>query len=291
MSEQHHPPALFSAMSERAAAGVMAHYSTSFSLATQLLSPRMRADVRNLYAVVRIADEIVDGAAAGVASTEIAHELTLFRQAVFRGCALGFSSNPIIHAFAATFRRCRIAEAQLESFFDSMERDLGQTTHTAESRADYVYGSAEVIGLMCLAIFTANDPLLPADKPRAESGARALGAAFQNINFLRDLATDRDLLGRTYLTDDQPFDDAAKDAIIAEIRADLRTAYDAIPLLPRAARTGVLTAYYMFDELTRRLEAAPASVVATSRIRVPGTVKAALTARAIAHAPRLGSPR
>lgn len=278
-------------MSRRAAAGVMAQYSTSFSLATRLLSPQIRADIRNLYAVVRVADEIVDGAAAGLPAPEIARELAEFRSAVFRGCELGFSSNPIIHAFAQTVARCQLSKQQLEDFFDAMERDLDESTHTPESRASYVYGSAEVIGLLCLAIFTSEHPIANDDRPVAERGARALGAAFQNINFLRDLTADRERLGRNYLTGDGPFDDAAKAAIIAEIRADLATAWRAIPLLPMCARTGVLTAYYVFDELTRRLEAAPARVVANTRVRVPGTVKATLTARAIAHAPRLRPAR
>lgn len=281
------PEALFTEMSCRAAATVMSEYSTSFSIATRLLSPQIRMDIRNLYAVVRIADEIVDGAAAHLSNEQISNELQDFRNAVYRGITLHFSANPAIHAFALTVQRCSIPHEYLEAFFDSMERDLQLTQHNPKSRAEYIYGSAEVIGLMCLHVFTAKHPLHGEQWDVAKRGAQALGAAFQNINFLRDLGADRHELGREYIAPTAK----AKNALITEIRQDLSSAYAAIPLLPISSRTGVLAAYYLFSELAERLDATPVEVIATTRVRVPGTVKAKLTSRAIATAPRLRPPR
>ncbi|MDO4685419.1 MAG: squalene/phytoene synthase family protein [Corynebacterium sp.] len=281
------PESLFSSMAQHAAKHVMTEYSTSFSIATKLLPLQMRTDIRNLYAVVRIADEIVDGAASALSAHETAVELRSFRNAVLRGIEIQFSANPIIHAFAQTVQRCDIQIHHIKAFFQSMETDVQRTTHTPESRAEYIYGSAEVIGLMCLAIFTAEHPLRGADQGVAKRGAQALGAAFQNINFLRDFAIDHERLGRNYISPNGYLDDVAKAQLIAEIREDLATAHTSIPLLPIGARTGVLTAYYLFSELTERLDAAPVEVITARRIRVPGRVKAKLTTRAIATAPRL----
>lgn len=275
----------FTKMSARSAAAVLSCYSTSFSLATSLLAPVTRTHIRNLYAVVRIADEIVDGVAAeaGLNHPEIEDALLRFESDTFAAVSSGFSPNPVLHAFAGTARRCKIEHAHLRAFFASMRTDLEQQLHDAQSRDTYVYGSAEVIGLMCLSIFTHAHPLSDRAQGTCTVAARHLGKAFQLINFLRDYHTDCTSLGRHYLE----LTEESKAALIAEIREDLRIAYLGIPVLPLSARTGVLAAFYLFQDLTDRLEAASLTQIATSRVRVPAARKSYLAARAVAQASRM----
>ncbi|MEJ6014406.1 phytoene/squalene synthase family protein [Corynebacterium sp. H127] len=272
-------------MSTQAAGAVIATYSTSFSLASSLLAPPVRRHIRNLYAVVRIADEIVDGvaAAAGFNCQEIAHTLDRFEAETFTALDTGFSTNPVLHAFAHTASACSIERAHLRAFFDSMRADVTSCVHTEESRDTYVFGSAEVIGLMCLSIFTAGHGLSDRARANCSVAARHLGKAFQLINFLRDYHTDDAALGRHYV-DLTP---GSKDALIQEIREDLRIAYLGIPALPLGARSGVLAAYLLFSELSDRLDAASVADIKAERVRVPTAKKAILAARAAAIAPRM----
>lgn len=268
-----------------AAAQIMGRYSTSFSLATKALAPRMREDIHNLYAMVRIADEVVDGVAleAGLTREQAAAELAAFQTGVHTAISTGFSTNPVLHAFGVTARRCHLQPTHIDAFFDSMRQDLAETKHDTASLDRYVYGSAEVIGLMCLDIFVADRPLSPRARANCESGAKALGRAFQKINFLRDYRVDSTELGRSYLE----LTPETKAAFIAGIRQDLSTAYRSIALLPLAARTGVLSAYLLFSELTDLLDAATISDIKATRVRVPNSRKLLLTARAAALAPRM----
>mgnify|MGYP000973649162 CR=1 FL=1 len=157
---------------------------------------------------------------------------------------------------------------------------------------DYIWGSAEVIGLMCLAIFTADQPLSPADQKRCEEGARRLGAAFQKINFLRDVGDDTIALGRDYLNVQAEGEQRGVDKrqIVADITADLDAAYPSIALLPTAARAGVLAAYLIFRDLCARLDHMTMSEIMSTRVRVPAVMKARLVARACVQAPRLHPP-
>lgn len=266
-------------MSERAAAEVIAHYSTSFSLATRFLAPRVRTDVRNLYAMVRIADEIVDGAAGD----EAPGLLDAYEEQVRAAAEQRFHTDPVMHAWARSARRCQFDDDHLRAFFASMRRDLHQSTYETEEFNAYVYGSAEVIGLMCVAAFVAEEPVDEARRAQLDEGARALGAAFQKVNFLRDLAEDRDDLGRTYFPQlhGRAIDDAVKDELVADIRTDLAAARRAIPLLPRSARGAVAAAEALFAELTQRIDATPAATLATTRISVPRHRKLYVTARAL----------
>lgn len=244
--------------------------------------------------MVRIADEIVDGvaAAAGLDTNSIAAELDGFEQQVFRATSTGFSTNPAVHAFASTVHRCRISEEHIRAFFTSMRRDLDPTAYDQAALDDYIWGSAEVIGLMCLAIFTADQPLSPADQQRCEEGARRLGAAFQKINFLRDVGDDTIALGRDYLNVQAEGEQRGVDKrqIVADITADLDAAYPSIALLPTAARTGVLAAYLIFRDLCARLDHMTMSEIMSTRVRVPAVMKARLVARACVQAPRLHPP-
>ncbi|RNE48768.1 phytoene/squalene synthase family protein [Corynebacterium alimapuense] len=278
-------------MSVKAARTVITAYSTSFSLATSLLGKAIRTDIRNLYAMVRIADEIVDGTAEAAGhSREVASDLLdSYEQAVLGAPHKRFDVDPVLHAYGCTARRCDFDPAHVRAFFSSMRRDLSQTTYDPDSFEDYVYGSAEVIGLLCLSVFLVDNPVTKDERARLESGARALGAAFQKINFLRDLGEDSMTLGRIYFPGmgEDGLNEQHKDRLIADIRDDLEHARKAIPLLPISARAGVLAATGLFAELTERLAATPAAELSTQRISVPRRTKAVITARALASAPRI----
>lgn len=265
---------------EAAAAQVMRHYSTSFSLATRLLNPQVRVDIRNLYAMVRTADEIVD---AGLDPQVAAPLLDAYEATVRAAPSQRFHADPIVHAFALSARRCGFSDEHVAQFFSSMRCDLTHHTHTHDSFEDYVCGSAEVIGLLCLDAFYAGGP-----RPSGiEEGARRLGAAFQKINFLRDLREDSAELGRSYfpnLPDPASLDEERKTAIIADIRRDLAVARGAMKKLPRGSRVGVAAATALFTELTDQLAATPAADILTTRVSVSPARKAFLVSRAAASA-------
>lgn len=269
----------FDAMADKAAAQVIAQYSTSFSLAVRTLPKPERTHIRNLYAVVRIADEIVDGTTAQ-ANECPETALDLYEEQVLHAPAHRFHTDPVLHAWARTFRECRLNEDHVRAFFASMRADLTQTTFTKQELDTYIYGSAEVIGLMCLDVF-----LRGRDTPHRselEDGARALGSAFQKVNFLRDLGEDSRALGRAYFN--APLDDALKSTLTSQITDELDRAHTAIPLLPPAARGGVAAAEALFRELNSRIAATPAAELRTTRVSVPNHVKLAITAKAGAKA-------
>lgn len=277
-------------MCDRAAAQVIRSYSTSFSLSSRLLPPEMKRDIRNLYAMVRIADEIVDGT-AGEAGGDSAQLIDAYEAAVIAAPSQRFHTDPVLHAYAQTARRCDFSPAHVRAFFASMRRDLTQSCYSPAEFGEYVYGSAEVIGLLCLSAFLAAEPTDPAKREEMEAGARALGAAFQKINFLRDFGEDRDTLGRSYFPQvkERVLDDVTKADLIADIRTDLAHARRTIPLLPRQARPAVAAAEALFAELTDMIEHTPAAALATTRISVAPHRKLAITARAAAAAARKGN--
>ena len=275
---------LYDATAARASQAVLAGYSTSFGLGTRLLGPRARQDIAAVYALVRIADEIVDthrGADAG----ELLDEL---EQQTARAIVSGYSTNLVVHAFAATARRTGIGAAELDPFFESMRTDLTVREHDAASYARYVHGSAEVVGLMCLAVFLNADraPDQPVRRPDATltAGAQALGAAFQKINFLRDLGVDSEGLGRSYFPGVQPGTLTADqlDAILTEIAADVRIARGSLPGLPRRARYAVAATLGLYERLLTQLAMTPPAEVLTRRVRVTTPRKLAVVARAVA---------
>lgn len=284
----------FDDMSVTATNKVITSYSTSFTLATRLLASRVRTDIRNLYAMVRIADEIVDGTAeaAGLSPDECGELLDAYEAAVLAAPEVRFHVDPVLHAYATSARRCGFDPDHVRAFFTSMRRDLDQATHDPGSFNTYVYGSAEVIGLMCLSAFLVDHPVTETERARLDGGARSLGAAFQKINFLRDLAEDADVLGRSYFPGVSPaaLSEEKKARLIADIRVDLADADSVIGALPLSARAGVLAAFYLFADLTDRLEATPAAELSTRRVSVPRRTKAAILARAVATAPRKTSP-
>ncbi|MDI2034306.1 phytoene/squalene synthase family protein [Paenarthrobacter nitroguajacolicus] len=282
----------FTRTAERAANQVIAAYSTSFGLACKLLGPRHRQHVRNIYALVRVADELVDGvtAEAGLSYKEQCDALAHFVEETHRAVKLGYSSDLIIHAFAQTARAARIDESLIDPFFDSMRTDLGGRTAApaaplrfdATAHQGYVHGSAEVVGLMCLRVFMRDENIDDGDAAALQHGASRLGAAFQNINFLRDLADDTTRLGRSYLGTSEHLEDHDRMDWVRTIRAQLADANAVIPLLPRDARAAVRSALSLFAALTDRIEHTTVDELYRSRVRVPDAVKAGLAARAVA---------
>lgn len=271
----------------RSSAVVIGEYSTSFGLAVRLLPAATRGHIRNVYALVRLADEIVDGvaAAAGVPAERIAAALDDLEADTYRAMASGYSTNLVVHAFATTARQVGIEQAIVTPFFTSMRMDLQRDSHTDASFAEYVDGSAEVVGLMCLRAFVAAGPArTPGQLAVLETGARRLGAAFQKVNFLRDLAADSEGLGRAYFpgVDVTRLDEATKQRLLADIDADLAAAAAALPLLEPGARRAVALAHGLFEELAVRIRATPAATLRTTRIRVPDPAKARLAALAVA---------
>lgn len=280
----------FTVTAERAANEVIAGYSTSFHLACRMLGPRHRQHVRNIYALVRVADEIVDGVTteAGLSAAEQSESLERLVTETHRAIRLGASSDLVVHAFARTAQAARIDESLTEPFFNSMRTDLTRQEATldlarfsSEEHADYVYGSAEVVGLMCLRVFLRDHILDESELAQAEHGARQLGAAFQNINFLRDLADDTERLGRSYLGAADRLEDEDRIRWLGVIREQLDDAHAAIRLLPADARVAVRSALFLFRALTDRLDAVGIDELYRRRVRVSNSVKAALAARAV----------
>ncbi|CAN5445293.1 squalene/phytoene synthase family protein [soil metagenome] len=272
--------ALYSEVAEQAASLVIRRYSTSFGMASRLLGPAVRQPVENVYALVRVADEIVDGGAdeAGLERQVAARLLNELERDTERSIVEGYSANLIVHAFARTARSAGFGAELTQPFFASMRMDLSQTQHDDESFRRYVYGSAEVVGLMCLRIFLTDSggrSYTEAELVTLEAGARALGSAFQKVNFLRDLAADVDALGRSYFPgiDVAALTDAQKLVLVDDIDADLAAAAATLPLLPRSSRRAVALAHGLFAELSRRIRATPASKLIHTRVRVPDPIK------------------
>lgn len=280
---------LYSKTAHSAAASVLSEYSTSFGLAAQLLPQPTRQMIRGIYALVRVADEIVDGtaAAAGFSPNQCAQQLDHLETETLTAMRSGFSTNMVVHSFAQIARQTGIDDHLGTAFFTSMRRDLEPSfTLTEPEYRLYVYGSAEVVGLMCLRAFTWGHQIPTRAISQLETGAQRLGAAFQTINFLRDLADDQNRLGRIYIPGTEPwaFTQQRKAQIIAEIEADLQAAHAVIPMLPAGARRATAAAAALFGELTARLSAATISELQESRISVPTAVKLRVIGAAVLKA-------
>lgn len=274
----------YSSVASAAAQLVIRRYSSSFGLASRLLARPVRAHVANAYALVRIADEIVDNPDGRLERDCREEMLTSLQGDVWQALRTGYSANLIVQAFALTARACSIDRDLIDPFFDSMRMDLDTLTHTPESFTRYVYGSAEVVGLMCLRVFLAQEnPSLTSQYVRLAPGAQRLGAAFQKLNFLRDVAEDKDVLHRSYFpgVDLDNFRDTDRDRILEDIEADLAAAARVIPALPGSSRRAVRAAHDTFSELAVRLRATPAAQIRQARVRVPDAVKLRIAATAV----------
>ena len=250
-------------------------YSTSFSSAVKMLAPSIRQDIYNIYGFVRFADEIVD-------SFHNYDKETLFSQFendLSLAIAQKISLNPILNSFQHTVNKYNIPMEMVDSFMKSMRLDLSKSVYTSvEEYNEYIYGSADVVGLMCLKVFVNGDD---AKFEELKHSAMRLGSAFQKVNFLRDLKADFEDLSRTYFpnTDLTRLDEASKQQIIAEIQADFDAGFEGIQNLPLEAKFGVYTAYIYYKKLLSKLKKTPSLEIKNTRIRVPNYEKAGLLAR------------
>lgn len=250
-------------------------YSTSFSSAIKLLHKDLRTPIFNIYGFVRFADEIVDT----FCDYPQADLLIDFKKETFDSIRRGISLNPILHSFQLTVNEYNIDQHLIEAFFKSMEFDLDKRAYDQAGYEEYIYGSAEVVGLMCLYIFCeGNRTLYDQLKPYA----RSLGAAFQKVNFLRDLKADYVGLNRIYFPgcDFRNFTAADKNQIEADIQADFNNAYTGILKLPLKARFGVYVAYKYYLSLFKRIKKVQPERIMEERIRIPNMRKAFIVAKA-----------
>jgi 15-cis-phytoene synthase len=250
-------------------------YSTSFSMATKMLSNSIRQDIYNIYGFVRLADEIVDSfhdydKEALFVQFEADLEAALINK---------ISLNPILNSFQETYHNYNIDKEMVDAFMNSMRQDLHKTVyHTEEEYKNYIYGSADVVGLMCLKVFVKGDP---EKYEKLKETAMALGSAFQKVNFLRDLKADHDELNRTYFpnTDLNNLDEISKKAIIDDIEKDFAEGLQGIKQLPLEAKFGVFMAYRYYNQLLVKLKTTPAFEIKSTRIRVPDYKKVELLTR------------
>lgn len=265
---------LYSQAAQKSAREVIYSYSTSFGMATRLIDPSLRKHIESIYAMVRVADEIVDGSAAEAAKIESKldpeREIENFERECFQAMQLGYSTNLVLHAFAITAREVGIKKDIVKPFFDSMKMDLTDTEHDEQSFKKYVYGSAEVVGLMCLRAFIHDREYTLEQHQIMNEGALALGSAFQKVNFLRDLSADFSKLGRSYFPDVNVgnFDEATKKRLVEDIESELDKARNAIPLLPKTAARAVKAACELFGSLNKKIAKTDSSELINTRISV-----------------------
>ena len=266
---------IFDKISFECSRNVTQSYSTSFSSAVKMLAPSIRQDIYNIYGFVRFADEIVD-------SFHDYNKEELFKQ-FETNLALALdqkiSLNPILNAFQHTVRKYNIPIEMIDAFMKSMKLDLTKTEYkTQEEYNEYIFGSADVVGLMCLKVFVNGDE---SKFQELKHSAMRLGSAFQKVNFLRDLKADFEGLSRTYFpdTDLNKLDEVSKLKIIAEIEADFKAGFEGIIKLPIEAKFGVYTAYVYYKQLLSKLKKTPSAEIKNTRIRVPDYQKYGLFAK------------
>lgn len=250
-------------------------YSTSFSSAIRLLHKDLRTPVYNIYGFVRFADEIVDT----FHDYDKATLLEEFKQDTYTAISRGISLNPILHSFQQTVNEYNISLHLVDAFFNSMEMDLSQSAYNCDKYKEYIYGSAEVVGLMCLYIFCEGDQKMYTQlKPYAQ----ALGAAFQKVNFLRDAKADYQQLSRTYFpgVDFNNFTQCSKKKIEEDIAVDFVNAYKGISQLPVKARFGVYVAYKYYLSLFNKIRKAQPKSILQQRFRIPNYGKVVILAKA-----------
>ncbi|RFM26637.1 phytoene/squalene synthase family protein [Deminuibacter soli] len=251
------------------------NYSTSFASAIRLLHKDLRGAIYDIYGLVRFADEIVDT----FHQYDKAALLAEFKHETFTAIERGISLNPILHSFQLTVHKYHISRQLVTAFFTSMEQDLTNNVYNRQGYEEYIYGSAEVVGLMCLQVFCeGNAVLFNQLKPYAQS----LGAAFQKVNFLRDIKADYQQLNRTYFPgcDFNAFSATDKQAIEADIQHNFDEAYKGILKLPMKARFGVYVAYKYYLSLFRKIKRLHPQHIMEQRVRIPAYGKAFILAKA-----------
>jgi len=267
--------ALFDTLSQSCSKKVTETYSTSFALATKMLAPSIRQDIYNIYGFVRLADEIVD-------SFHDYDKVGLFKRfqlELDQALQERISLNPILNSFQHTVHQYDINRSLIDAFMHSMEMDLSkQVYQSRQEYQEYIYGSADVVGLMCLKVFVKGD--IHKYEELKES-AMHLGSAFQKVNFLRDLKADFEGLSRTYFpnTNLDALDECSKQEIIEDIEKDFAMGYAGILKLPAEAKFGVFMAYRYYRRLLKKLQQTPAVEIKNARIRVPDYEKIGLLTR------------
>jgi phytoene/squalene synthetase len=250
-------------------------YSTSFSIGVRSLHPSIRDAIYSIYGFVRFADEIVDSF----------HEynkeklLTDFENQYYDAVRDGISMNPVLNAFQETVRRYNITDDLVQAFLKSMKSDLHKTTFSNSEIKEYIYGSADVVGLMCLRVFVKGND---SEYERLKPYAMRLGSAFQKINFLRDLRHDTNDLHRTYfpVLKTDPLNESTKRLILNDIFEDYKVSLIGINQLPKISRRGVYTAFLYYKSLTRRIQNTRAEKLMQERISVPSYEKLILFCKA-----------
>jgi 15-cis-phytoene synthase len=266
---------LFHSVSENCSRVVTENYSTSFSSAIRLLHKDLRTPIHNIYGFVRFADEIVDT----FHEYDKAFLLQQFKEETYDALQRGISLNPILNSFQRTVNQYDIDLKLVDAFFQSMELDLSKKIYSEKEYSEYVYGSAETVGLMCLYVFCEGNKDL---YEQLAEPARALGAAFQKVNFLRDIKADYNGLSRIYFPgcDFNNFTERQKKEIEEDIHLDFDTAYQGILKLPAKARFGVYVAYKYYFSLFKKIKKTNPARVLVERIRIPNYHKALIILRA-----------
>ncbi|MEZ5018433.1 MAG: phytoene/squalene synthase family protein [Flavipsychrobacter sp.] len=262
---------LFDKVSETTSRVTTRTYSTSFSLGILCLNKRLRSAIYNIYGYVRFADEIVDTFHDYDKETLLQE----FKEETYKAIERGISLNPILNSFQQTVNQYGIEQELIDCFLNSMETDLGKADHDTLSYEEYILGSAEVVGLMCLHVFTEGDKAL---YQKLKPSAMKLGAAFQKVNFLRDMKDDYQALGRTYFpgVDMKEFTRTDKIKIEYEIERDFAAALEGIKQLPESSRFGVYVAYVYYKRLFAKIKSMPSDHVLETRVRIPNHHKLGL---------------
>jgi phytoene/squalene synthetase len=266
---------LFHTVSEDCSRIVTEKYSTSFASAIRLLHKDLRAPVFNIYGFVRFADEIVD-TFHGYDKKEL---LEQFRKETYEAIERGISLNPVLNSFQRTVNQYDIDPALIDAFFCSMELDLSKKAYSCTEYKEYVYGSAEVVGLMCLYVFCEGKKDI---YESLKQSARSLGAAFQKVNFLRDIKADYNGLSRVYFPgcDFKNFSCQDKQQIEQDIQQDFQSAYQGILQLPLKARFGVYVAYKYYLSLFKKIKKLQPAIVLEQRVRIPNYRKMMIIVKA-----------
>jgi phytoene synthase len=266
---------IFDTISYQCSRTITRAYSTSFSTAVKMLSTKIRQDIYNIYGFVRLADEIVDS----FHDYDKESLFTMLETDLDNALQQGISLNPVLNAFQHTVLKYNIPRELVDAFMASMKQDLVKKEYTTFAEYnEYIYGSADVVGLMCLKVFVANNN---ERYEELKGPAMRLGSAFQKINFLRDLKADMEGLERNYFPtlNLNEMNDSTKRAIVEEIEADLLEGYKGIVKLPAEAKFGVYTAYVYYKKLLSKLKNTPPLEIKTTRIRVPDYQKLTLLAK------------
>jgi len=266
---------LFDTVSFKCSKLVTKNYSTSFSLAVNMLSPSIRDGIHSIYGFVRFADEIVDS----FHDYDKVNLINDFEKEYYKAIENGISLNPILNSFQHTVKQYNISDDLVQAFLKSMKLDLIKSNYNTQTEyEDYIYGSADVVGLMCLKVFVKGNNQ---KYEQLKHEAMRLGSAFQKVNFLRDLKDDNLVLNRNYFpgVDLNSFNENTKTTIIKEIEEDFKIAFQGVIKLPIEAKFGVYTAYVYYKKLLKKLKNTPYHEIGNSRIRVSNYTKAGLLAQ------------